>query len=177
MNAISPAHPKGLQISTPADTLIVLTRTFSSPRRLLWEAMFTPDKMRRWMLPPPGWTLTTCECDARVGGALDLAWKSDEANPAMTLRGVFTEVLPHERIVHTETMALGTGQVVGSLVEKHEFSEEGGVTAMRITQTYASKEARDGAIASGMDQGMEACYKELEALMARPIERRGSSQK
>ena len=53
----------------------------------------------------------------------------------MTLRGVFTEVLAHQRAVHTETMALGSGQVVGSLVEQHEFFEEGGVTTMRITQT------------------------------------------
>jgi hypothetical protein len=45
----------------PTDTTIVLTRTFEALRRLVWEAMFTPDKMRRWMLPPPGWTLTTCE--------------------------------------------------------------------------------------------------------------------
>jgi hypothetical protein len=37
MNAITPAHPKGLQISTPNDTLIVLTPTFSAPRRLVWE--------------------------------------------------------------------------------------------------------------------------------------------
>jgi len=157
---------KDMQLSTPTDTTIVITRKFDAPRRLLWEAMFTPAKMRRWMLPPPGWTTTTCECDTRVGGALELAWKSDEADPAMTLRGVFTEVILHERIVHTETMALGTGQVVGSLVEQHEFSEQGGVTLMRITQTYASKEARDGAIASGMDQGMESCYKQLDAVLA-----------
>jgi len=165
MNAISPAQAKGLQISTPTDTLIVLTRTFSAPRRLLWEAMFTPDKMRRWMLPPPSWTMTTCECDARVGGALDVAWKSADADPAMTLRGVFTEVVPHERAIHTEVMALGTGQLVGSLVERHEFSEAGNITTLRITQTYASKEARDGALASGMDEGMEACYKQLEAVL------------
>jgi uncharacterized protein YndB with AHSA1/START domain len=100
-----------------------------------------------------------------VGGAVELSWKSDEADPAMTLRGVFTEVVPHERIVHTETMALGTGQTVGTLVEKHEFLEQGAATLMRITQTYASKEARDGAVASGMDQGMEACYQQLEALL------------
>ena len=158
-------HAKELQISTPTDTTIVLTRSFAAPSRLVWEAMFTPDKMRRWMLPPPGLTITTCVCDTRVGGALELAWKSDEADPAMTLRGVFTEVVPHERIVHTETMALGSGQTIGSLLEKHEFLEQGGVTVMRITQTYASKEARDGAIASGMDQGMEACYKQLEAVL------------
>lgn len=166
MNTASPAQLKGLQISTPTDTQIVLVRAFDAPRRLVWDAMFTPDKMRRWMLPPPGWTMTSCECDLRVGGAVAVAWKSAEADPAMTLRGVFTEVAPHERAVHTETMALGSGQVIGSLVEKHEFSEEGAGTTMRITQTYASKEARDGAIASGMDQGMEACYQQLEALLA-----------
>jgi uncharacterized protein YndB with AHSA1/START domain len=163
----SSTSPKGLQISTPTDTTIVLTRPFHAPRRLVWEAMFTPDKMRRWMLPPPGWTLTSCECEARVGGALALAWKSDEADPAMTLRGRFTEVLLHERAVHTETMALGSGQTIGSLVEKHELTEEGGFTTMRITQTYDSKEARDGALASGMDQGMEACYQQLDALLVR----------
>ena len=157
--------PSGLQISTPTDTTIVLTRTFNAPRRLVWEATFTPDKMRRWMLPPPGWTLTTCECDARVGGKLSVAWKSDEANPAMTLQGEFTDVVPHEHAVHTETMALGSGQTIGSLVERHEFADKGVATAMSITQTYNSKDDRDGALASGMDQGMEACYQKLEALL------------
>ncbi len=156
----------GLQISTPTDTTIVLTRTFDAPLRLVWAAMFTPDKMRRWMLPPPGWTMTICECEPRVGGALRLAWKNEEADPVMTLQGVFTEVVPHERIVHTETMALGSGQTIGKLVETHEFAEKGGVTTMRITQAYDSKEARDGAIASGMDEGMEAGYKQLDAVLA-----------
>ena len=158
-------HSKALQVSTPTDSTIVLARAFDAPRPMVWEAMFTPDKMRRWMRPPPGWTISSCECDLRVGGALAVAWKSDEADPAMTLRGVFTEVVPHERVVHTEIMALGNGQIIGSLVEKHEFSEQGGLTAMRITQTYAWKEARDGAMASGMDEGMEACYKQLDALL------------
>jgi uncharacterized protein YndB with AHSA1/START domain len=165
MSTVSPGHPRGLQISTPADTLIVLTRSFNAPRRLVWEAMFTAEKMRRWMLPPPGLTVSTLECDTRVAGALDVVWKSAEADPAMTLRGVFTEVVARERAVHTEIMALGSGQLIGSLVEKHEFVEEGAVTTMRITQTYASKEARDGALASGMDEGMEACYKQLETLL------------
>jgi hypothetical protein len=73
-----------------------------------------------------------------------------------------------ERAIHTETMALGSGQVIGSQLEKHEFADEGGATVMRITQTYNSKEDRDGALASGMDQGMEACYQQLEALLAQP---------
>ena len=130
--------------------------------------MTDPVKMRRLMLAPPGWTMTVCECEARVGGALSLAWKSGDADPFMTLQGVFTEVVTHERMVHTEKMALGSGQIVGSLLETHEFTEEGGVASMRITQAYDSKEARDGAIASGMDQGMEAGYKQLDTVLAQP---------
>jgi uncharacterized protein YndB with AHSA1/START domain len=159
-------NPKALQISTPTDTTLVLRRTFAASRRRVWEAMFTPDLMRRWMLPPAGWVTTVCEVDARVGGKLSIAWKSDEADPAMTLRGEFTEVVPHERAVHTETMVTGAGQVVGSLVETHEFAESAGVTTMRIMQTFDSNDARDGALNSGMDQGMEACYQQLDALLA-----------
>lgn len=155
-----------LEITTPTDTTIVLTRSFKAPRRLVWEAMTTPDKMKRWMLPPPGWTLEVCEVEARLGGSLKLAWKSAEANPAMTLHGVWTEFSPHERMVHTETMQLGSGETVSSLIETHEFTEDGGVTRMRITQTYKSKEDRDGALASGMDEGMEACYQQLDAVCA-----------
>ncbi len=162
-------NPKGLQLSTPTDTTLVLTRTFDAPRRLVWAAMFTPDKMRRWMLPPPGMTMTTCVCEARVGGTLSIAWKTEEADPFMTLRGVFTEVVPLERAVHTETMALASGQTVGKLVETHEFAEKGGVTTMRITQAYDAKDARDEAMASGMDQGMEACYRQLDDLLGQPV--------
>ncbi len=160
--------PAGLQISTPTETTIVLTRAFNAPRRLVWEAFFTPERMRRWMLPPPGLTLSVCECAPRVGGLLNLAWKSDDADPAMTLRGVFTEIVLHERAVHTEMMALGSGQLIGALVEQHEFIESGGVTMVRMTQTYDGKESRDGAIASGMDAGMEECYRQLEALLGPP---------
>ena len=86
----------------------------------------------------------------------------------MTLHGVFTEVVMHGRMVHTEEMALGSGQIIGSLLETHEFAEDNGVTTMRITQAYDSKEDRDGAIASGMDQGREAGYQQMDAMFAQP---------
>ncbi len=159
--------PPALQISTPDDTTVVLFRTFNAPRRLVWEAMTEPARMRRWMLPPPGWTTTTCECEARVAGALKVAWKSAEADPAMTLLGVFTEAVPHVRMVHTETMVLGSGEVLGALVETHEFSEKNGITSVRITQLYASKEARDGSLVGS--QGLEACYALLDGILAQSL--------
>ena len=160
--------PKALQISTPTDTTIVIVRTFNAPRRLVWEAFTNPAKMRRWMLPPPGWTMTVCECDARVGGVLNLTWKNNDADPFMTLKGVFTEVVLHERMVHTEKLEMTGVGVVGSQLETHEFAENGGVTTMRITQQYDSKVARDESLGSGMDQGMEAGFQQLDAVLAQP---------
>lgn len=156
---------KPMQLSTPSDTTIVIVRSFTAPLRMVWDALFTPALMGRWMIPPPGWTIGSIDCEARTGGALKVAWKSAEADPAMTLEGVFTEVVHHEHAVHTEKMALGSGQVVGELMELHALSEKGGITTLRITQTYPSKTARDEAKASGMDEGMEACYQNLDALL------------
>jgi len=92
--------------------------------------------------------------------------KSESADPVMTLEGELTEFSPPERMVHTETMKLGTGETIGSLVETHEFSEKGGITTMRITQTYNSKKDRDAGLASGMDGGMEACHQKLDEMLA-----------
>ena len=40
-------HTKGLQITTPTDSTIVLTRTFNAPLRLVWEAMLWTEQFRR----------------------------------------------------------------------------------------------------------------------------------
>ncbi|HEY4059148.1 MAG TPA: SRPBCC domain-containing protein, partial [Kofleriaceae bacterium] len=154
-------------ITTPTDTTIVLTRSFNAPRRFVFEAMSTPDKMRRWMQPPPGMTLERCDVEPRLGGLLSLSWKTADANPFMTLQGEWTEFDPHSRMVHTERMATASGQVVVSLVEAHQFTEQDGATLMVITQTYESKDARDGALAGGMDEGMESCYQTLDAMFVR----------
>ena len=157
--------PNGLQITTPSDTTIVLTRTFNAPRRMVWEAMFTPEKMLRWMLPPPGWTISICECDPRLAGALRLVWKGPDGQQSMALYGVFSEAVVHERMVHTEMMVLGSGDPIGAQLETHEFAEMNGITSMRITQVFASKTARDEALTSGMEC-IEFGYLKLDALLA-----------
>src|SRR5690606_19273491 len=47
-------QPGTLQVSTPTDTTIVITRSFSAPRHLVWDAMTRPELVRRWMFCPPG---------------------------------------------------------------------------------------------------------------------------
>jgi uncharacterized protein YndB with AHSA1/START domain len=157
---------QGLQVSTPSDTEIVMTRTFNAPRRLVWDAMTKPDLLPRWLFSPPGWTMTMCKGEPRVGGAYRWEWSDDKGNTALVIHGVFREVNPPERIVHTEVMEMGCGGPVGELLATIELTEKGGATHMRITLSFDSKRARDGALASGMERGMEAGYKTLDAMLA-----------
>jgi len=155
-----------LQLSTPTDTTIVFSRAFNAPRRLVWDAMTRPELLRKWMFTPPGWSWAACEMDVRVGGKYRWAWNGPDGRVALTISGVHTVVVPPERIVHTEIMEMADVGRVGELLATIELTEKGGVTHMTMTLAFDSKQARDGAIASGMQQGMEAGYSTLDAMFA-----------
>jgi uncharacterized protein YndB with AHSA1/START domain len=82
----------------------------------------------------------------------------------MGLSGIFREISPPERIVHTELFDEDwTG---GETVVTTVLTEQGGKTAMTMTVLYSSREARDGALATPMEQGMAQSYDRLERLLA-----------
>ncbi len=166
-----------LKVTTPTDLQIVMTRSFDAPRRMVWDAMTKPELMQKWMFMPPGWKWATCENDLRVGGKFRLAWNGPDGRLALTIWGENKEVTPHSRIVHTERMEMGPGAgdcgggeegcaEPWEVLETLELTEKDGKTTLRLMLEFPSKEARDGALASGMDQGMEAGYAQLDAMLA-----------
>lgn len=160
-----------LNVTTPNDTQIVITREFNAPRRLVWEAHTKPEFLRRWLFGPPGWEMTQCDEDLRVGGKFRWAW-SGPGDTGMSMHGVYREVTPPTegggggRIVRTEVFESGCGPIGAEQLAMVEFIEKGGRTLLKITVTYPTKEARDGMLASGMDQGMAAGYARLDELLA-----------
>lgn len=155
-----------LEVTTPSDCEILMTRRFNAPRRLVWEAMTQPEWIRRWIYAPPGWTMTVCEVEAQVGGRFRWAWHAPDGQPAMTISGTHHEVAPLERISHTERMELGDGVLVGEMLATITLTELGEQTLLRMSLQFASREARDGALASGMEHGVAAGYERLDALFA-----------
>jgi uncharacterized protein YndB with AHSA1/START domain len=154
-----------LQVTTPSDREIVLTRTFDAPRRLVFGAMGKPELLKRWLLGPPGWSMVECESNLKVGGAFRHVWRRDDGTE-MSMHGVYREVVPPERIVRTESFTFGcdaqAGEQVGTLV----LTEQDGRTMLTLTVLYPSKEARDATIASGMERGVAASYDRLADLLA-----------
>jgi len=154
-----------LKVTTPTDREIVMTRVFDAPRRLVWDAMSKPELIKRWLFGPPGWTMTVCEDDQRVGGEFRWAWRGPDGQE-MAMRGVYREVVPPERVVRTESFEVGCAPQAGEQLAAIVLTEQDGKTMLKLTVLYPSKEARDGAVASGMEKGVAAGYDRLDEILA-----------
>jgi len=153
-----------LKVAAVGDREIVLTRDFDAPRALVWETMSKPELLKRWLFGPSGWELTSCEEDQRVGGTFRWEWSGPDG-AAMTMSGVYREISPPERCVRTETFETGCGPQMGEQVATLVLTERGEKTALTLTVLYPSKEARDGALTSGMEKGMAAGYDRLDEIL------------
>lgn len=152
-----------IMVTTPNDLEVVTVRAFAAPRTLVFEAHTKPELVKRWLLGPPGWTMPVCEIDLRVGGKLRYVWKTEGDGSSFGMTGVFKEIVVPERLVHTEFFSDNwTG---GEALITTTFTEKGGKTTVTITMRFASKEARDGAVATGMTDGMESSYQMLEEVL------------
>jgi uncharacterized protein YndB with AHSA1/START domain len=153
-----------LNVTTPTDLEIVMTRTFNAPRDLVWEAMSKPELIKQWLFGPPGWTMTVCEDDLRVGGEFRWGWNGP-GGVEMAMHGTYKEVTPPERIVRTEAFDFGCDAQGGEQLSTLVLSEDNHKTGLTLTVHYTSKEARDGALASGMEHGVSAGYNRLEEML------------
>ena len=151
-----------LRVTTPGDREIALTRVFEAPRKRVFAALTRPELVQRWLSGPPGWSLPICEIDLRIGGGFRFVWcRPDGAE--MGLRGVYREVAPPERLGHTELFDQDwTG---GETKVTTLLHEDAGRTTLTVTILYPSEEARDGALRSGMEQGLAASYDRLAELL------------
>ncbi len=159
--------PGNLQVTTPSDREIVMTRVFDAPRHLVFEALTTPELVKRWLLGPPGWSMPVCEIDLQVGGAYRYGWRQDDGGKEFGTGGVFREILPPERLVHTERMDGAPGEALVT----NRLTEQGGRTTLTLTLRFDSKEIRDGALESGMEKGVAVSYDRLADLLV-PAEAR-----
>lgn len=154
-------HP--LTLTTPSDREIVMTRVFDAPRTMVWEALTTPEYLRRWLLGPPGWTMTVCDFEPRVGASYRYEWRKEDGT-VMGMGGVIREVVPNQRMSATERFDQswypGEGEV------SQELTERDGKTTLITTLRYESKEARDAVAKSGATSGMEMGYARLDELLA-----------
>jgi uncharacterized protein YndB with AHSA1/START domain len=146
----------------PDDTSIEVHREFGAPPDRVWRAMTEPEHLRRW-LGNPGFPLTTCEMDVRVGGSYRWVFGTPGGDGSMGVSGTFDEVAPPSRLVSTEKFDDFPGPSLNTLVLSPLGDDR---TAMTLTVRYLDREIRDGWVASGMTEGLGQGYDRLDEVLA-----------
>ena len=139
---------------------LVVTRTVNGPAHIVFEAWTRPELLERWWAPKSfPISLLSCETDVRVGGRYRLVFGYEGST--MEFFGRYLEVTPHSRLVWTNDEGDDGGAVTMVTLE-----EQGGRTLLVVHDLYPSREALDGAIASGSTSGMPEALGQLDELLA-----------
>ncbi len=158
-----PAPMNHTTMELKSDREIVIARTFNGPARLVFDAWTKPELVKRWWAPKSrGVSVVGCDADVRVGGNYRYVLRRDTGDE-FGFSGNYTEVTPHSRLVYTQCFEpIPDAEAIITVT----FDEQDGKTRLVAHELYPSKEAREGALASGMEQGMRETMDQLEKLVA-----------
>src|SRR5216684_5334302 len=119
-----------LQVTTPSEREIAMTRVFDAPRKLVFDALTKPELLKRWLGVFGGWSLAVCEIDLKVGGTYRYVWRKSDGTE-MGMGGVYREIVRPERIVCTEVFDVPW--YAGDARDTTVLVEKGGKTTLTTT--------------------------------------------
>jgi uncharacterized protein YndB with AHSA1/START domain len=148
-----------VQVTTPSDTEVQITRLFDAPRELVFRAYTEAELLPKWCTGPDGWSMPVCEVP-KTTGPYRWVFKKTGGTEEMTIAGQILEFAPPERLVSTESWGPEWPETRNTVI----FSTKGKQTLVTLTIRYISKAARDEAVKTGMADGLDVSYDRLERL-------------
>ena len=85
---------------------IKLHRVLKSTPERVYKAFLDPEAMAKW-LPPHGFTGKVHSMDARVGGTYKMSFTNLSTGSSHSFGGEYLELVPNQRIVHTDKFDAG----------------------------------------------------------------------
>jgi uncharacterized protein YndB with AHSA1/START domain len=129
---------------------VVVSRFFDAPRSRVFEAWTRAEHLPHWF-GPAGFTVHSCEADARAGGVFRLCLRSPDGRD-FWVRGEYREVMVPERLVIACTADDEKG--IERLRETIQvtFAEEDGRTKLTVNVVASGATHRAAALMEGMDK-------------------------
>ena len=109
---------------------IKLHRVFKTTPERLYKAFLDPDAMAKW-LPPHGFTGKVHHMDARVGGTYRMSFTNFTTGSSHSFGGEYLELVPNQRIVHTDRFDQG---LEGTMTVTVEIRKAAMGTELKVTQ-------------------------------------------
>jgi uncharacterized protein YndB with AHSA1/START domain len=129
---------------------VVVSRFFDAPRSRVFEAWTRAEHLPHWF-GPAGFTVHSCEADARAGGVFRLCLRSPDGRD-FWVRGEYREVAAPERLVIA--CAADDEKGIERLRETIQvtFAEEDGRTKLTVNVVASGATHRAAALMEGMDK-------------------------
>jgi uncharacterized protein YndB with AHSA1/START domain len=147
-------------VTLPTDEQILITREFDAPKHLVYQAVTSPELVKRWWNAKRG-EVTSAEIDLRVGGKWRYVMVTDDGME-VGFHGEYREIVPNERIVSTEVYEGAPGGDENGTLNTMTLVENDGRTTLTTLVQAPSREIRDAIIESGMEAGMQDAMDLLE---------------
>jgi len=157
-----PMHLNLTSMERTSDREILIRRTFRASAEVVFDAWTQPEYVRRWWAPASrGVTLVQCDADVRPGGAYRYVLARGKTE-RYAFSGKYLEIARPTRLVYTQSFEPFPGEAVVTV----SFEQRDGATTLVARERYPSKDALDGALASGMEDGMRETFDQLDELVA-----------
>ena len=151
---------KTVNISTPTDREIVITRIFDAPRTVVFESWTKAEHVVHWW-DPSGVPLAVCEIDLRPNGSFRWVHRTPEGGEGYIFTGTYQEIVPPEKLVFTVQMFPSSPEPIGTLV----FTEDGKKTKLTMTIKCTNKDDRDALLQMRVDSGTAQTLENLAAYL------------
>jgi uncharacterized protein YndB with AHSA1/START domain len=89
---MAPVSSGTASVTLPTDDQILITREFDAPKHLVYEAITTPELVKRWWNAKRG-EVTSAEIDLRVGGKWRYVMVTDDSTE-VAFHGEYREIVP-----------------------------------------------------------------------------------
>jgi len=148
-------------------------RTYRAPADRVWSAWTEPDLLRSWW-GPKDTTVTDCDIDLRVGGALRIVMEAGEGmgkyrGTRWPMAGTFTAIEP-ELVLRYDARSWTEGQEAATTIEHINdvsFASHNGATRVRLIVTITKIGPKAKMAAFGMKWGYKAHLDQLDQLLTR----------
>ncbi len=154
-------HPTTIT-AAPGLPFVDVVREFDASPAAVFRAHIDRELFAKWT-GPRNMQLDDVDLDATSGGRWRFAFRAGDSDMQMSFSGIFHRVEPNELIIQTFEFSLAPNQVG---ISSTTFEEVNGRTRLTLHEVYPSVEARDAAMASGMDHGIIEGYERLDEILA-----------
>jgi uncharacterized protein YndB with AHSA1/START domain len=147
----SPNDPLGYEIT--------LTRDFTAPRKLVFQAWTEEERVKQWW-GPESFTNPVCKVDAVAGGMMDIHMRSPDGT-VYPMTAVFEEIVAPEKIVFTSGALDEKGKLLFQILTTVLFEEVGAKTRLTLTARVVKMTSEGAHYIGGMEMGWSGSLDKL----------------